>query len=46
MILKLNPEHISTYSLIIEDSTKIKIKGEKILLKIKKQKCIGISVRN
>ncbi|NLL02251.1 MAG: radical SAM family heme chaperone HemW [Mollicutes bacterium] len=29
MILKLNPEHISTYSLIIEDSTKIKIKGEK-----------------
>ncbi len=28
MLLKLNPEHISTYSLIIEDSTKIKIKGE------------------
>lgn len=27
--LKLNPEHISTYSLIVEDSTKIKIRGEK-----------------
>ncbi len=26
-ILKLKPEHISTYSLIIEDNTKIKIKG-------------------
>ncbi|MDD2504839.1 MAG: radical SAM family heme chaperone HemW [Bacilli bacterium] len=25
--LKLNPEHISTYSLIIENNTKIKIKG-------------------
>lgn len=28
-ILKLNPEHISTYSLIIEDNTKIKIKNVK-----------------
>ncbi len=28
-ILSLNPDHISTYSLIIEDHTKIKIKGEK-----------------
>lgn len=29
MILKLNPEHISTYSLIVEDSTKVKIRGDK-----------------
>ena len=29
MILKLNPSHISTYSLIIEDHTKIKINGAK-----------------
>ncbi|MDD2208353.1 MAG: radical SAM family heme chaperone HemW [Bacilli bacterium] len=29
LILKLNPEHISTYSLIVEDSTKVKIRGDK-----------------
>lgn len=28
LFLKLNPEHISTYSLIIEDNTKIKINNE------------------
>ncbi|MDD4187361.1 MAG: radical SAM family heme chaperone HemW [Bacilli bacterium] len=28
MLLKLNPEHISTYSLIVEDNTKIKIRGD------------------
>jgi oxygen-independent coproporphyrinogen-3 oxidase len=27
LLLKLNPEHISTYSLIIEDNTKIKLKN-------------------
>jgi oxygen-independent coproporphyrinogen III oxidase len=27
LLLKLNPEHISTYSLIIEDNTLLKIKG-------------------
>lgn len=27
LLLKLNPEHISTYSLIIEDHTKVKIAG-------------------
>lgn len=31
LLLKLNPEHISTYSLIIEDNTLIKIKKEEYI---------------